>query len=273
MPARKKFTSKKTTKSKTTKKKVIEKKEAVVEAPIITPEITPEAKPIFETSPAEIVVPSVEPVLEITPEINNGPLGSVSGAAAETEVKPIETNSITETVNLLNNDKKETSIEIESPKKTNPIIKIFILFFVFLIGLAIGVLGMYLYQTKRAPIKIIFKNQPTPTVSIVEPTLVPTKVPINLQKYSIIVLNGSTIKGEAGVLKTSLENEGFNVLSAGNATSSAFKNTVIQLKTSVDTNFLEELETFLSKTFVIEKQTLKDSNKSDIVITIGGSRI
>lgn len=171
---------------------------------------------------------------------------------------------ITETVDAF--------IDIPDEKKKHP--KNFIvLFLVFMVGTFIGAGLIFVYLTKFSKTKSFVANKqsqsaevnisPIPTQEVIE-------TPVDLEKYSIEVLNGSGTSGLAGKLKTNLETEGFNVLSSGNATNSSFIETIIRSKANVDKSFIEKLKSVLAKSFVVtETPDLTDTEKADVIVIIG----
>jgi len=141
--------------------------------------------------------------------------------------------------------------------------------FIFALGVVIG--GFVMYQKGNIDFlkKVVQKEDTSKKTEIIS-TPTPTEIPIDLTKYSIKVLNGSEIEGEASKLKSSLEEEGFKVSSVGNATESSFLKTVISAKTEVDKAYLEKLKTFLLKTYKLsDVKELKDSADDDVEIIIG----
>lgn len=97
-----------------------------------------------------------------------------------------------------------------------------------------------------------------------------SKTDIKRSEVKIQVLNGSGTSGLAGKAKTYLEGLGYKDVAVGNASSSDFAETEIQIKDSVK-SFLDTITTDLSKNYVVAKETkvLTTSSKFDIVITLG----
>lgn len=186
---------------------------------------------------------------------------------------PSESPEIEETTPEVILPKEETPVESFSfrdgdrtEKKINK--KLILVLVVFLLGIAAG--GFFVY--KKGFLSFNKTASPKTTVSenesLITPT--PTELPIDLSKYTIGVLNGSETKGAARKLKDTLSQEGFNVLSAGNATNSSFVKTVISTKKEVDKEYLKKLEDFLSESHALStNQDLKSSAKTDVVIIIG----
>lgn len=114
--------------------------------------------------------------------------------------------------------------------------------------------------------------KPTPT-SVPTPTAAPTAVTVNLGQYSIAVLNGSGVTGQAGKVKDSLTSAGFKVNSTGNADNNNFTKTEIATKKSVSQDYVSKLEDTLNKSFVVDTTvaSLPDSSTTDVTVSLGSS--
>ena len=141
--------------------------------------------------------------------------------------------------------------------------------FIFTLGVVVG--GFIIYQKGDIDfLKNVLQKEDTSQKTEISPTSTPTEVPVDLTKYSIKVLNGSELEGEASKLKDALEKEGFTVSAIGNASESSFLETVIRTKTEVDEAYLEKLKTFLLKTYKLsDVEELEESADDDIEIIIG----
>lgn len=151
---------------------------------------------------------------------------------------------------------------------------IIVTFLAFLFGLS-GIIGFY-YISKYQDLNITgfmsnFGAQPTPTLEPTEePT--PTEAPVDLEAYTIKVLNGSGITGEAAKTKTALIDAGFKVGTTGNADNSDYTQTVISVKKSVPEGYVKQLKEQLEKSYSVEPsvETLSDNPEGiDVVVTIG----
>lgn len=193
---------------------------------------------------------------------------------AETQTpsdQPKEGSEASETVS------EERPIVVTSEKKNNLLIFIVLI----ILGLALGA-GLFFFRgalgkiasqvTKQTGIK---KEKAVPTVSRQEPTVAPSPTPekVDLSKYSITVLNGSGIKGEAAKLKEMLEEEGFSVASVGNADASDYEKTILKVKEGTETGFLDKLKSALGTSYVLAStQTLEKNDKNEVVIVIGSEK-
>lgn len=140
---------------------------------------------------------------------------------------------------------------------------------VLLLGALLG--GIYFYQ------KGVKTNggEPTPTPSL-EASSKPSATPaaqVDLEKYTVAVQNGSGIAGEAGKVKTLLEEAGFKVGSTGNAPSYDFEETVIKAKSTVDKAYLDKLTDTLKGSYKVgDNETLPESSKDDVIVIVGSSK-
>lgn len=141
-----------------------------------------------------------------------------------------------------------------------------------LVGALVG--GLITYFSGISKLSTV-ESSPTPVVSI-EPQSSPSASPsasVKRSEVKVQVLNGSGTSGLAGKAKTYLEELGYKDVAVGNASSSDFTETEIQIKDSVK-DFLDTITTDLSKSYTVAKETkvLITSSKYDIVITLGSKQ-
>ena len=165
---------------------------------------------------------------------------------------------------------KEKMNEEEHPASDIPQKKNFMWPILFVVFLALALLaGIFIYKqgmSRSSSEKVnVVTLSPTPTLS---PE--PTKAKIDLSKYEIKILNGSSISGEAGRQKDSLEGLGFTVSGVANADNSDYTDTIIRAKEEVDKDFLDKLKSVLESTFTLgDFENLSDDASTPIVIIIG----
>lgn len=146
-----------------------------------------------------------------------------------------------------------------------PVLTVIVFLAVFLLGMLSGGFIVYKKGNVSLPKETATEGQKQPS-----PSVAPTKKPVDLSQYTIEILNGSKAKGAAGLLKETLSEEGFNVASAGNATSSTFTKTIVSAKKEVDQSYLVKLEDFLSEFQALSiNQDLEADAQADVVIIIG----
>lgn len=107
-------------------------------------------------------------------------------------------------------------------------------------------------------------------VVTLEPLPTNTPTPVDVSKLTIKVLNGSGIPGEASRLKGILTAAGFTVSSVGNAETSDYDKTVVQLKPGVDEAVVRVLKAELAKTYSLGGDGILSKNDIyDAVVIIG----
>lgn len=164
----------------------------------------------------------------------------------------------------------------QPPKKSRNFVMMIIIFILFF---SLGGGLVYLFQFYD--IKITKKQN----ISSVAPTpqqekesekskATPTPQTINRLEYKMRVLNGSGIKGEAARIKDILTEEGFDIISVGNAQKSDYTDTVIQAKKEVKNTFLEELIATLQKSnrIATPESSLEKEAQEDILIIVGSEK-
>jgi len=103
--------------------------------------------------------------------------------------------------------------------------KKFLFIFIFLALLA--VLGLFFkYQIKG----IFIKASPTPTPATATPAPTPTQNPLNRSDWSLEVLNGSGVTGQAKKLADKLKEKGYVVVRSGNADKQNYDTSQIFIK-------------------------------------------
>lgn len=193
---------------------------------------------------------------------------------SETPKKPEETKKPEDWLN----DIKPVDTPMEKSKTGKNILLVLIVL-IILGGLVGG--GIYYYQTSlnssEEPVEVV---TPQPTVSPedvmnAEPTSTATES-ADLTKYSVTVLNGSGVTGEAKKVSTLLTDGGFEEdnITTGNASSSDFEDTEVAVKKDTPKAVFEKIKELLGKTYtVVESKTaVAESAKYDVQVTVGASK-
>lgn len=182
----------------------------------------------------------------------------------------------------IQNNETEPSSKPEIVKRRFGVYFFVIAFLSFILGLgamaAVSYFGLInsslpkLSALSNVHIPRLLGAKPTLT-PVPKPTATPTAVSVNLQEYSISVLNGSGVAGQAGKLKETLTTDGFKVSSTGNAANTNFTRTEIAAKKSVGSAYLSKLEDELNKTLQVDTNvtSLPDSSAADVTVTTGSS--
>lgn len=165
-------------------------------------------------------------------------------------------------------DFKEKMVQEEKqPPNNEPVKKNYMwpILFIFIVAIALLV-GIFVYRQG------IFKGGKASVVTLSPtPTIVPepTKA-IDLTQYEIEIQNGSEIDGEAGRQKINLEEEGFTVVSVGNADNSDYTDTIVKAKADAEKGFLDKLNSVLEKTFTLgSPEILPDDSTVSVIVVLG----
>lgn len=155
---------------------------------------------------------------------------------------------------------------------------LFLIIGIVLICIAIIGGGLFYLRAKTAK-EEAKKEQPaitpiTPTSYISpSPSASKSAVFLDVSTYTIKVLNGSGIKGEASKVKDILEQEKFNIEDIGNADNANYEKSVISAKKEISSKFLDKLKAVLEETYVLDpNKELPDSEKVDVIVIIGSSK-
>lgn len=106
------------------------------------------------------------------------------------------------------------------------------------------------------------------------PSLTSTPTPtVNLTLYSVEILNGSGVAGEAAAAQSFLEEEGFKVSSIGNAPDGDFEDAEVAAKEGVSEDFIKKLKEVLEENYGVSSEILEldEDNSEDVVITLGSN--
>lgn len=144
------------------------------------------------------------------------------------------------------------------------------------IGLVLGplaiiiVLGVVFYFSRQATNKV-YKNfkpiEPDQTAVTISPTSAP-QVTVDPKQYTIAILNGSGITGQAGQFKLLLEEKGYVVKSTANADKEDYTEVQISAKATVSQNFINELKKIIGSSFTVNEKVneLDASSAADLEI-------
>lgn len=150
-----------------------------------------------------------------------------------------------------------------------------IAFFAFLVGLASMAGVSYLLSGNTSDLAKIAFQQETPTpLPTKEPAATPTPEKVDLSAYTINVLNGSGLTGEAAKAKSQLIEAGFKVGSVGNADTSDYTKTTITAQKDVHPQYLNELITLLKETYKVNSvvENSSKSGVSEVIVTLGSDK-
>jgi hypothetical protein len=162
----------------------------------------------------------------------------------------------------------------EGSKNTKWIVAIVGVVIIVIIGLVFILMGPggFTRQSSSTPTPVSNSLQTLPTNSP-EPTpsaqATPTSAPVDREKISIEVLNGTGKVGDAGFLKGELEKLGYKDIAAGNAEDQNQEQTTAIFSTDLDQAYVDEIVNRLKDLYEdvrVRKQSLSDG---DAKITTG----
>ncbi len=261
---------------------VLPKEEVTAPSEVTTPVSEFVTENPFSTTPVSSI-PETEPPSIAQPEkhIEEPIAPSTPAVVPEQPVQPAVSQELSSTLPpsaFTIQTSEVPSVAVSEKKKSFWVYFLVVAFLSFILGLGAmaavsysGLLNIKVPKLSSAVHLPVFSGaKPTPTATPA-PTAAPTQKPVNLQAYTISVLNGSGITGKAADVKASLVQAGFDVSSIGNADKSTYTRTELAAKKTVDAAYLSKLETALKKFFVVDTSVavLPASSTTDVTITIG----
>jgi len=167
-------------------------------------------------------------------------------------------------------------LETESGSEKGSKAKIFIVIIVIAIILGIIAGGFYYYRSKvsSTPEKPTQPSTSTETVVTPEPTEEPVTEEIDFSEYSVSILNGSGVPGEAGNAESLLSDLEFSSIDTGNAESYDYENTEVSLKGGLPRGIFTKIEEPLSEDYkvTLSETTLDEDSSFDIIIIVGSKK-
>ncbi len=158
-----------------------------------------------------------------------------------------------------------------STRPTGPNPLVIIIPGILLLGALLG--GIVFYQKSVANPDLAESPIPEATSESSVATPTPSSTVADLSKYTVNILNGSGIPGEAGKVKSLLEAAKFTVGTTGNAPTYDFTKTIVKAKSSVDAAFVAKLIETLGTNYEVDKaQTLPDSSTIEVQVIVGSSK-
>ena len=163
----------------------------------------------------------------------------------ETEEKPGDSSVSTEEAKKW---LKGVSPEIETEGGGEKGSKLKILVIILVVGVILGIIagGFYYYRSRVS--KKVVGPLPTPTPVSSTPTPTPSEVieELDLSEYSVSLLNGSGVPGEAGNAEELLSELEFADIKTGNAESYDYEQTEVSLKKNLPQGVYSKIEAALS---------------------------
>lgn len=220
-------------------------------------------KEVKKESPPEVLVeePKLAEPESLSPELTQN---------IEEDALPI----VREEVENIEEDTKEEE-SLEEDKKGGSLVKKILIWsgVAIVIGALLGISWKLAYERGVVVGETRVKEIQQKEAAVQEKIATPTRTEISKGNYTIEVLNGSGISGEAARVKGILEKEGFTVSSTGNADKSDFEETTISAKSSVEKEWIDLLKTALGTSVVVSEPTsLDDTESADVIVTVGSKK-
>lgn len=194
----------------------------------------------------------------------------VKSAPEETTPQPVKdsTDTTADVKKWLEDVETEGDYSKEPKSKKKFVVGLFLL--IFLMTILGG--GFYYYQTNLE--KSAETSVPTDSevVSVPSSTPAPSEAPVNVADYSVQILNGTGRPGEAGNVETLLLDAGFETTATGNADSSSYEETVVQMKEDTPKGVYDIILETIGASYVVEmsETSLDEESEYDVLITLGG---
>lgn len=248
-----------------------------------TPEITATpsepAQSVTTDSPVPVApeTPSAEQPQPIeTPLLSTTPDASLPGTAASEPLPPGASNpplqgmTMTEDHPIVSDSKPENT---SSEKQINKFMVIGVCLLFVLVSAVVGYL-MYQLGFRKGQDEAMRNISSTVVPTVAVPSVTPSpEITVAPSRYTISLMNGSGIAGEATRAKILLESQSYNVGTVGNADRTDYNQTIIQAKKSVDGGWIKQLRMTLEKRYSLsDVDTMAASESSDVVVIIGSKK-
>lgn len=249
-------------------KPVEEKTQAVVEPPKNLATDKPEPQKDTPLTKEEETKTPEQKEIPVTSEVKQPAIASEVLTPASQGISPPDNPPPPISVPI---DKIGSTYSSDKPKGNK---LIWIILVIIIAAIVAGGVWMYLAgSTKKEEPKTQEKTTTELEKEEITPTTAVATEEAKLDKYEIKVLNGSGVAGEASRLEESLEEGGFVVSETGNADNYDYTDTIIQAKTGIEKNFLDELKRILTKSYVLGKDApLEATDSSDVIVIIGNKK-
>lgn len=174
---------------------------------------------------------------------------------------------------------KPTVWASEPPRRSGKKLLVLVGIFLVLGGLVVGgVFSLRSRGEKEVESLPVVEVTPSPAeegpgdISQVTPTATPAAevVEIDLQDYSVQVLNGSGVPGEAGRAEDLLLAGGFEAIDVGNADSYDYTDTEVSLREGTPKAVFDSIEEVLGESYsVVKGDALARDADYDVVVVVG----
>jgi hypothetical protein len=140
-----------------------------------------------------------------------------------------------------------------------------------LVIIGIAVIGFTVYILKGGFGEISLTSQPSPSPSPIEtPSATPTPTPEpDRAQYKVRILNGSGKTGLAKTVADKLKELGYQIEKTGNATNSAFTQTVVRVKSADESAIAQVIKDLAPEFDAAGNTSLKSDDAANIEIILG----
>ena len=166
-------------------------------------------------------------------------------------------------------------LETESAGEKGSKAKIIIIIIVVAVILGIIAGGFYYYRSKvSSPQEPTKPSTTTETVVTPQPTEEPVTEEIDFSEFSVSILNGSGVPGEAGNAESLMSDLEFSSVDTGNAESYDYENTEVSLKDGLPEGVYSKIEEALTGVYnvTLSETTLDEDSSFDIIIIVGSKK-
>ncbi|MBI4080139.1 MAG: LytR C-terminal domain-containing protein, partial [Candidatus Levybacteria bacterium] len=244
MPVKKKSSAKEKERKKATKQTPVKRKVAVKpqagEAESTEKQVVKPARLVTEVVEDEVLT-------DQKPAIEAEPVASLEESAEEQKDSEPETKEDIE--EEVKEEAQPEDTDSQEPYRVE-YKRNYFMPIIFGILLGLGVFGAFVFYEEVIRKDALVKNE-TAVVPTEAPS--PTEKVLDLSLYSIRVLNGSGVSGQAAKVQQVLEDDKFTVASIGNAEKSDYTETVIQVKKTVSKEYIQKLKDLLKDYYDLDE--------------------
>jgi hypothetical protein len=173
---------------------------------------------------------------------------------------------------------KSVAPELETESASEKGSKVKILIIILVIAVIVGIIagGFYYYRSKvsSTPEESTQPSTTKDTVVTPEPTEEPVTEEVDLSEYTLSILNGSGVPGEASNVEELLTDFDFSNIETGNAESYDYENTEVSLKENLAKGAYEKIKEALSGEYsvTLSETALDEDSSFDIIIIVGAKK-
>ena len=216
----------------------------------------------------------VDDEAETTSEVSKTEEETIETPELKQDTKTVESAaSSDEAKKWLKSATPELETEAAGDKGSKAKIFIVIIAIAVILGIIAG--GFYYYRSKvSSPQEPTKPSTTTETVVTPQPTEEPVTEEIEFSEFSVSILNGSGVPGEAGNAESLMSDLEFSSVDTGNAESYDYENTEVSLKDGLPEGIYTKIEEALTGEYnvTLSETTLDEDSSFDIIIIVGSKK-